>query len=117
MQPLPTQIFKPDYVQMKQPETTFEAAFRLAQLPRGTSLREARRNNPRVTRIQRQLQKAALVYDDDTLPDRYRLEHGIPTAWDGGIRVMERVQVDRWWQRRITASKRPRYKELEGHDE
>jgi hypothetical protein len=113
LQPLPTQVFQPELAKMENPETSFEAAFRLANLPRGTSFRAARRDNPRVSRIQAQIQKAALIYEDESLPLAYRHRHGIPTDWDGGMRAFERVQIDRWWKRKHTKEKAPRYKELE----
>jgi hypothetical protein len=64
-------------------------------------------------RIRKTIQKAIRTYENANLPDAYRLEHGIPAAWDGGLRVVEAVQVDRWKKRRYTKTKRSRAKELQ----
>ncbi|MFA7482968.1 MAG: hypothetical protein WC314_20840 [Vulcanimicrobiota bacterium] len=112
MQPLPTTILKPTYVDMKVPLTTFEAAVRASGLPLSTPSSQLRKML-NVKRLQSAIQKAAIIYEDESYPDWARLEYGVPSAWDGGKRVIEQFQVDRWKKRMLTRDRRPRYKELE----
>lgn len=99
-------IYKPTYAEMKMPLSSFEAAMLVAGL-KGPH-REARKDQ-RLVRIQKHLQKAARIYLNTKLSDQYRLEHGIPSAWDGGCRVYEKFQVEQWKKRRYTTTKRARY--------
>lgn len=102
-----TCLYKPSYEEMKVPLSSFEAAMLVAGV-KGVPHREARKD-PRLFRIQKALQKATRIYENGKLPDAYRLEHGIPSAWDGGCRVFEKFQVEQWKKRRYTATKRARY--------
>lgn len=103
-----SQLYKPTYQEMKVPMSSFEAAMLVAGLPKGTPHREARKDG-RVYRLQKKIQRAGRIYNDAKMPDAYRLEHGIPSAWDGGCLVFERAQVERWHKRRFTKSKRSRF--------
>lgn len=103
-----TGLYKPTYAEMKIPLSSFEAAMLVAGIPKGTPHREARKDG-RVERYKKAIQKAARIYENGDLPDAYRLEFGIPTAWDGCSRVYEKKQVERWKARRFTENKRARY--------
>lgn len=103
-----SKLYTPEYVTMKRPMTTREAAIFAAQIPPRTPHREIA-NSLSFRRLQSALQKACLIYEDENRSDEYRLLHGIPSAWDGGIRVIEQAQVKRWMERRYTRTRQPRY--------
>lgn len=105
------EILYPTYVEMKQPVSTFEAAMLLAGLTPATRNREARKN-PTVMRLQSDIQKACLIYENEEFSDDYRLHRGIPSGWDGGIRVIERFQAEQWNKRKYTRVRFPKYKQV-----
>lgn len=103
-------LFKPEFVEMKKPLSSFDAARMVAEVPRHLTKKQLKLQHPEVWRFQSQIQKAALVYEDAELSDADRLEYGIPSAWDGGTRVFETFQIKQWKQRKYSRTKNPRYR-------
>ncbi len=101
-------LHTPSFREMKRPLSTLEAAMVAAGVSLTTPTRVARRLAP-VKRYQSQIQKACILYDDPNVSEERRRQDGIPSAWDGGCRVIEQKQITWWKERKFEKSKRPKY--------